>query len=258
MADGANVIFQNGQNTDKYSGEAVSFHEVDDHYELTFTGEFGSFGRDNHVFTDLINDLKNGDKSLELHIFISSVGGDTETLAAIMQQVLQYRQRVTIGSGLCCSAGFFLWATGNEKYISRYSELMYHSPSCCYEAKVSELNDFSAHMNKLTEGLIDAAHIRDLIPESDIERGKTTEVWYTGSDFIDSGKAKDYDEYKDRESPNMALIYEAGGRLFVKWPHDYKELHLYKDRVDDIYTYSQLVAMQMGEFEESLSESEDE
>jgi ATP-dependent protease ClpP protease subunit len=243
-------------NYDKYAGEPVSFRDKGDHYELTFTGEFGSLCRENHVFTDLIEDLKDGTKDYELHIFISSVGGDAETLAAILQQVLQYRQRVTICSGLCCSAGFFLWAAGNERYASRYSELMYHAPPCCYEAKVTELNDFSRHMEKITEGLIEATSLRSLIPEQDVERGRTTEVWYTGSDFIERGLAKDYRDYPSRVPPNLVAVLEAGGRFFAKWGERYKELHLTAGE-DDVLEYTDLVSLASGEGSPSESTAEE-
>ena len=241
-----NLVNRLSQNFDKYSGEPVSFRDKGDHYELIFTGEFGSLCRENHSFTDLMEDLKNGTKDLELHMFISSVGGDAETLAAILQQVLQYRQRITVCSGLCCSAGFFLWATGQERYVSRYSELMYHAPTCCYEAKVTELNDFSRHMEKITDGLIEACGLKELIPTEDLEKGKTTEVWYTGGDFIDKGKAKDYADYPKRVAPDMVAVLTAGGRFFVKWEEKYKELHLLEGE-DDVFTYPDLVEMNSGD-----------
>jgi len=182
----------------KYVQQPICFKDCEDHYELTYTGEFESVGKDSIAAMQAMQDLRNGDKDIELHIFINSVGGDVENLAMIMQQVLQYKHRVTICCGAALSAGFLLWACGHEKYVSPYGELMYHTIWSCYEGKGTELSSYGKHIENLTQKLITAVDISSLIPDDDVVKGKSTEVWYTGDDFIKSGRAKDYSEYCNR------------------------------------------------------------
>lgn len=65
---------------DEYFNQPVIFRECDDHYELIYTGEFEDVGRASIAVTKLIQDLKDGDKDTELHIFINSVGGSVDKI----------------------------------------------------------------------------------------------------------------------------------------------------------------------------------
>ena len=132
--DAMSPIFPFGQ-MDEYFNQPVLFKDCDTHYELIYTGEFEDVGRESIEITKLMQDLKDGDKEKELHIFISSIGGSVENLSLLLQQVLQYQHRVTICCGSALSAGFILWACGNERYVSPYSELMYHTIYSGYEGK---------------------------------------------------------------------------------------------------------------------------
>ena len=76
---------------DNYFKEPVSFKDCDDHYELIYTGEFESIGRNSTEMINLLRDLKEGNKDKELHILISSIGGDVENLILILQQVLLHQ-----------------------------------------------------------------------------------------------------------------------------------------------------------------------
>ena len=201
---------------DDYDRQPVLFKEKDDHYELIYTGEFEAVGRESSELTKLMQDLKDGDKDTELHILINSIGGDVETLSMILQQVLQYEHRVTVCCGAALSAGFILWACGHEKYVSPYSELMYHTIYSGYEGKGTELSSYGSHVEKLTDRIMQAVNMSDLISQEDMERGMSTEVWYTGDDFIGSGKAKDYSEYLRRCPPTPVIINVVGNRLFAK------------------------------------------
>lgn len=201
---------------DNYFKEPVCFKDCESHYELIYTGEFESIGRNSTEMTNLLRDLKDGDKDKELHILISSIGGDVENLILILQQVLQYNHRVTVCCGAALSAGFMLWATGHEKYVSPYSELMYHTIFSGYAGKGVELTAYGNHIERLTSKIMEAVNMSDLISEDDMQKGKSTEVWYTGEDFINSGKAKDYSEYVKREIPLGAVVILAGNRFFAK------------------------------------------
>ena len=232
-----NILFP-GLANDEYFKEPVCFKDCDDHYELIYTGEFESVGRESSELTKLMQDLKDGDKDTDLHILINSIGGDVESLSMILQQVLQYRHRVTVCCGAALSAGFILWACGHERYVSPYSELMYHTIYSGYEGKGVELSSYGKHVETLTDRIMEAVGMKDLISDEDMQRGKSTEVWYTGEDFIKSGKAKDYPEYLKREPPMTVMILLAGNRFFAKSNDKYVELQVDMERE---YTYDDLM-----------------
>ena len=105
--DGIGNILLPGMDDDYYN-QPVMFRDCDDHYELIYTGEFEDVGKDSIAVTKLIQDLKDGDKDMELHILINSIGGSVDNLSFVLQQVLEYRQRVTMCCGSALSAGFIL------------------------------------------------------------------------------------------------------------------------------------------------------
>lgn len=235
---------------DDYFNQPVIFRDCDDHYELIYTGEFEDVGRDSIAVTKLIQDLKDGDKDTELHIFINSIGGSVDNLSFVLQQVLQYHHRITICCGSALSAGFILWACGHERYVSPYSELMYHTIYSGYEGKGTELTSFGNHVERLTTELMEAVGMKDLISEDDMQKGKSTEVWYLGKDFIDSGKAKDYSEYATRKIPMSALITVAGeSRFFVRSGDKYLELLLNMDRE---YDYREILEINSNAMKDTL------
>lgn len=241
---------------DNYFKEPVSFKDCDDHYELIYTGEFESIGRNSTEMINLLRDLKEGNKDKELHILISSIGGDVENLILILQQVLQYNHRVTVCCGAALSAGFMLWATGHEKYVSPYSELMYHTIYSGYAGKGVELTTYGNHIERLTTKLMEAVNMADLISEEDMQKGKSTEVWYTGEDFINAGKAQDYSEYIKREVPMGAVLLLSGGRFFAKaLNNSYVELVV---NDDNEYTYMDILNFNKEVIEEEELNMNDE
>lgn len=237
--DGIGNILLPGMD-DGYFNQPVMFRDCDDHYELIYTGEFEDVGRDSIAVTKLIQDLKDGDKGMELHILINSIGGSVDNLSFVLQQVLEYHHRVTICCGSALSAGFILWACGHERYVSPYSELMYHTIYSGYEGKGTELTSYGNHVERLTMELMEAVSMKDIISKDDMERGKSTEVWYLGKDFIESGKAKDYSEYASRKIPTVALITIAANRFFAKSGDKYLELVLNTEKE---YSYVDILEM---------------
>jgi hypothetical protein len=86
---------------------------------------------------------------------------------------------------------------------------------------------------------MEAVNMSDLISEEDMQKGKSTEVWYTGEDFINSGKAKDYSEYVTREIPMGAVVILAGNRFFAKSTSNrYVELEI---KSETEYSYGELL-----------------
>lgn len=222
---------------DKYSNKAIRFLDKNTHYELIFTDEFPSSGRFNSVITDILIDLKEAVKTKELHIFINSIGGVLTTLTALMQQIREFEYIVTVVMGEADSAGFMLWALGDEKYCSKYSQLMYHSASTLMEGKLSELANYSEHMMDSMQIIAEELHIEDLLTKEEIEKGEHTEVWISGKELINRGKAKDYSEYVNREILKGVLVIDMDNMLLKQNPNTHKfEVYLKEDEAKD-FTY---------------------
>jgi hypothetical protein len=86
-----------------------------------------------------------------------------------------------------------------------------------------------------------------------MQKGKSTEVWYTGEDFINTGKAKDYSEYVTREIPLGAMLILSGGRFFAKsLNNNYVEL-----LVDETTEYTYMDILQINQMiEEEIPNEE--
>ncbi len=234
---------------DEYFNQPVLFRDCDDHYELIYTGEFEDVGRDSIAVTKLIQDLKDGNKDTELHILINSIGGSVDNLSFVLQQVLQYHHRVTVCCGSALSAGFILWACGHERYVSPYSELMYHTIYSGYEGKGTELASYGNHIERLNDELMDAVGMDSLISAKDMQMGKTTEVWYIGKDFIDSGKAMEYSEYSKRHIPLSVGIMVAGDNRFFAKSEDDQYLELVVKN-DALYDYRDILEINNSFYED--------
>ena len=110
-----------------------------------------------------------------------------------------------------------------------------------YEGKGVELSSYGNHVERLTDSLMEAVGMKDIIPEKDLAKGKSTEVWYLGEDFIKSGKAKSYDEYVNRVPPVPVPVALSGGRFFAKYQDKYVEL---KIDIEHQYDYTELVNLE--------------
>jgi hypothetical protein len=115
---------------------------------------------------------------------------------------------------------------------------MYHTVYSGYEGKGIELSAYGKHIECLTQKLIDAVGISNLISKEDMEMGKNTEVWYTGEHFIQSGKAFDYGEYCNRTAPISAIFLVAGDAVFAQSGKNYIRLQVDCSRE---YTYQEIV-----------------
>ena len=88
-----------------------------------------------------------------------------------------------------------------------------------------------------------------------MQKGKSTEVWYIGEDFIKSGKAKNYSEYEKRKIPSGEMVVLAGDRLFAKCDKNYVELIVDSEKE---YSYKEILEMnqEKNQIEQVSSEQE--
>ena len=194
----------------KYDNRAIRWLDEGDHYELIFTDDFvtpssgfwdGPIGVGNSQLTDILLDMRAGNKSKEVHVFVGSFGGEVAALNMILQQLLTYEYRVGINLGTACSCGWILLFACQERYVSPFSQAMYHDIAHVAYGKHSEIQRSAEHSYKWQQQLLKATDADKVLTERELELGKTTEVWFTGQELIERGAAKDYGEYLTRKTP---------------------------------------------------------
>jgi len=218
----------------KYNRSAIRWLDKHDHYELVFTDDFvapSSSGRPgipgsgfpsifgNSVLTDIIIDMRNGDKDKEVHVFVGSFGGEVVALNMILQQLLTYHHRVGINLGTACSCGWMLLFACQERYVSTFSQAMYHDISCLCTGKHSEMQRNAAFMNRWQKELLKCTDTEKVLTKQEMKLAQTSEVWFTGSELIERGAAKDYSEYLAREaSMDVPDFVRIGWEIYAKNP----------------------------------------
>ena len=201
---------------DKYSKCTIRWIDKHDHYELVFTDDFvtpSSSGRKfdagiglpplfgNALLTDIIIDMRDGDKDKEVHVFIGSFGGEVAALNMILQQLLTYKYRVGINLGTACSCGWMLFFACQERYVSPFSQAMYHDISSICMGKHSEMQRSAEFISRWQKELLKCTDAGKFLTPRELELGQTSEVWFTGRELVERGAARDYSEYLTRRIP---------------------------------------------------------
>lgn len=226
----------------KYDGRAIRWIDKMDHYELIFTDNFvtpssgGTLfmeqtagnrsmqtlpplppltGLGSALLTDILLDMRSGDKSKEVHVFVGSFGGEVAALNMILQQLLTYEYRVGINLGAACSCGWMLLFACQERYVSPFSQAMYHDMSSACFGKHSELQSSAEFMARWQKELLKSTDTVNVLTQKELDLGRTSEVWLTGRELIERGAAKDYTEYLNRRTPVPAHgAFLVGGTLY--------------------------------------------
>ena len=224
---------------DKYKDKPLKFRDCGDHYELVFADLFMHPDKDYTVATEIMIDLKDADKNKEIHVYINSDGGCCSNLSMIVQQLLEFHHCVTIVIGNAISAGFVLFCCGKERYVSAYSELMFHGITAFAFNKASEISAIGKHVEGLERTLFDAVDIRDILIDAEIEKGKTTEIWFLGEEMIKRGVAKDFSKFKERAMPTKEEFLSKNNRYF----HFEDNIFVEYKKTDKKFSYTELSLM---------------
>ena len=225
----------------KYDNRAIRWLDEGDHYELIFTDDFvtpssgfwdGPIGVGNSQLTDILLDMRAGKKSKEVHVFVGSFGGEVAALNMILQQLLTYEYRVGINLGTACSCGWILLFACQERYVSPFSQAMYHDIAHVAYGKHSEIQRSAEHSYKWQQQLLKATDADKVLTERELELGKTTEVWFTGQELIERGVAKDYSEYLKRPMPVMGPhIWAIDGKFFIRGANGWSEVSISQNHI---------------------------
>ena len=178
----------------KYDNATIRWIDKGSHYELIFTDDFIALSSTSHnaekgfifsrsgnaLLTDILMDMRDGDKSKEVHVFVGSFGGEVAALNMILQQLLAYEYRVGINLGTACSCGWMLLFACQERYVSTFSQAMYHDISSFHGGKHTELQRNAEFMGRWQKELLKITDTVNVLTEKELELGRTTEVWFTG------------------------------------------------------------------------------
>lgn len=214
----------------KYEDKAIRWLDKGDHYELIFTDDFitpssSGVGRQdagrfqplsgNSLLTDIILDMREGNKAKEVHVFVGSPGGEVTALNMILQQLLTYQYRVGINLGTACSCGWMLLFACQERYVSPFSQTMYHDISAFCSGKHAELQRNAEFMDRWQKELLEITDTDRVLTAKELELGRTSEVWLTGRELIERGAARDYAEYLSRVIPvPMPCFVNIQGEIY--------------------------------------------
>ena len=241
---------------DKYDNKAIRWLDKGSHYELIFTDDFitpsssgagrqgpiplpPSFG--NSLLTDIILDMRDGMKDKEVHVFVGSFGGEVTALNMILQQLLTYQYRVGINLGTACSCGWMLLFACQERYVSPFSQAMYHDISGFCGGKHTELQRNAEFIGRWQKELLKITDTAKVLTEKELELGRTTEVWLTGRELIERGAARDYSEYTNRVIPMpLPCFVDVHGNIYGHTPEGW--VHMEKKNEKPL-TYAELVKM---------------
>lgn len=201
---------------DKYKDKPIKFVENKTHYDLFYFDNFQFPDKDYTVLADVVMDLKNADKSKELHIWICSYGGFIINLISLIQQINEFDHIVTICNGSAMSCGFLLWCLGHERYVSPISDLLYHAISTGAYGKGFEILSVGKFVERHTDILVRMVGADKVLSREEIKIGETTEVWFLGEDFIKRGVAKDFSEYKNRVIPTKVEVTMHKDKIYFK------------------------------------------
>ena len=234
-------LFGEFEKDNKYARQAIRWEDKGDHYELIFTDDFvtpssaGLRQSDGFIalnpgsalLTDIVMDMRDGNKHKEVHVFVGSFGGEVAALNMILQQLLTYDYRVGINLGTACSCGWMLLFACQERYVSAFSQAMYHDMSTICGGKHSELQRNADYMARWQKELLKITDTVNVLTEKELELGRTTEVWLTGRELIERGAAKDYNDYLNRRMPmpGMGLMMGHDG-YYVPGPQGWTKVEL--------------------------------
>ena len=206
-----------------YDGATIRWHQYPDHYELIFTDDFiaptsrggmmmetagynappmrlPGCGNSDGLLTDVIIDMKASDRSKPVYVYVSSYGGEVTALSMILQQLLTFPTRIGINLGTACSCGWMLLFACQERYVSPFSQAMYHDIALMTGGKHTELRHNADFMGKLQKELLKVTDTTKILTERELELGRTSEVWFTGRELIERGAAKDYMDFLAQQS----------------------------------------------------------
>ena len=225
----------------KYDKKAVRWLDKGDHYELIFTDDFVTpssaglrqsdgfiaFNTGSSLLTDIVQDMREGNKRKEVHVFVGSFGGEVAALNMILQQLLTYDYRVGINLGTACSCGWMLLFACQERYVSTFSQAMYHDMATVCGGKHSELQRNAEYMARWQQELLKITDTAKVLTEKELELGRTSEVWLTGRELIERGAAKDYSEYLTRKipMPGIGLMMGHDG-YYIPGPQGWTKVEL--------------------------------
>lgn len=178
--------------------------------KLTLHGFFSSVDENTKIVEDLY-EASSHHNSVE--VWINSEGGQVSLLIEIIEALKQFETVVTICNSSAFSAGAMLWSFGDIRVSSPYATIGFHRESYGFYGKTDQHSDLLDHQKKIYPILLEetCGHI---LSESEKEKARMTELYFTGKDMIDGKHAISYDDYRNCDG-NIGSRLSPLGTVFV-------------------------------------------
>lgn len=136
-----------------------------------------------------------------IFIYIHSYGGDiSQTLFFCDLLITSHIPIVTIGMGVCMSAGFLIFLAGKRRYAFRHCQALVHSGSGSMSGTAEQIEEAQKNYKKQLEAMKSYILDRTEIDEKIFNKNKNKD-WYLTSEELEKYKVVDriitsFDEIK--------------------------------------------------------------
>lgn len=113
-----------------------------------------------------------------IYLYVHSYGGSLAQANFFCDLCLASRiPIITIGMGICMSAGFLIFLAGQKRFAFKHSQMLAHEGSAAFQGTASEIEQAQKNYKKQIEGMKKYILERTEIPESVFNRNKNKD-WY--------------------------------------------------------------------------------
>ena len=121
-----------------------------------------------------------------VYIWVHSYGGDIEQALFVCDLIKSSRiPIITIGMGVCMSAGFLLFLAGSKRYAFRHTQMLAHSGSAGFQGTAEQIEQAQKNYKKQIGQMKDYILENTSIPETVFNRNKSKDWYFTTKEIED-------------------------------------------------------------------------
>lgn len=151
-----------------------------------------------------------------LLVYVNSIGGRVDTLTEIINVSKKFDVVITVCNGQASSAGFMIWCTGDIRVTDELAEHMFHREGWGMGGKTDQILDRAEFAKRHFERIVHE-WCGDVVDEEQLEKARTTEVWISGHELIEQGKAISWEQFYQRDTTplEMMTVANVNGRYYL-------------------------------------------
>lgn len=144
---------------------------------------------------NVMNQLRNLDKSQDITLHINSVGGEVSAGVSIYNRLCALSNKKTvIVEGLAASIASVIAMAGDEIHMALGSEMMIHNPSSYAFGEANDFEKAAESLRKTKESLIDIYEQRTGLSRDELATMMDNETWLTAKEAKEKGFCTSVDE----------------------------------------------------------------